>query len=104
MGQRPPPVADTWPAMLAGPPLPGSASSPAEPSAPSGARSPALPGSACDLRPSASLRGYLTVYLTVLLVFPFPGPTVAVTSFSAPGKGIGLVMHSAISDDGNGAG
>ena len=26
--------------------------------------------------------GYLTVYLTVLLVSPFPGPTVAVTRFS----------------------
>ena len=30
---------------------------------------------------------YITVYITVLLVSPFPGPTVAVTSFSgAPGR------------------
>jgi hypothetical protein len=28
--------------------------------------------------------GYLTVYLTVLLVSPFPGPTVAVTRSSGP--------------------
>ena len=33
--------------------------------------------------------GYLTVYLTVLLVSPFPGPTVAVTRFSGTsGKGL----------------
>jgi hypothetical protein len=34
--------------------------------------------------PLHHLAGYLTVYLTVLLVSPFPGPTVAVTRFSGP--------------------
>jgi heme A synthase len=48
--------------------------------------------------------GYLTVYLTVLLVSPFPGPSVAVTRFSDPMKGTDLAMHTAIPGDENGAG
>ena len=46
---------------------------------------------------------YITVYITVLLVSPFPGPTVAVTRFSGPQEGTGLVTHSTQSGDGNGA-
>ena len=34
--------------------------------------------------PLHQFAGYLTVYLTVLLVSSFPGPTVAVTRFSGP--------------------
>jgi hypothetical protein len=50
-----------------------------------------FPGSAGVLRviPARHFAGYLTVYLTVLLVCPFPGLTVAVTRFSgSPGKGL----------------
>jgi len=39
--------------------------------------------------PLHQFAGYLTVYLTVLLVSPFPGPTFAVTRFSrTQGKGL----------------
>jgi len=46
--------------------------------------------------------GYLTVYLTVLLVSPFPAPTVAVTRFPDFRKGTDLVTNIALSSDRNG--
>jgi hypothetical protein len=47
--------------------------------------------------------GYLTVYNTVLLVLPFPRPTVTVTRFPRLPERDCPVTHYAISDDGNGA-
>jgi len=54
--------------------------------------------------PPDQFAGYHTVYNTVLLVSPFPRPTVTVTSFSGTQKRDRPVTHDAISDDGNGAG
>ena len=46
---------------------------------------------------------YHTVYNTVLLVLPFPRPTVTVTRFPPAPERDCPVTHYATSDDGNGA-